>query len=65
MDSDEWTASPQAMLALTSLRKVTEMHSLSKAIGIMLKANQTVNGTLLKRKRDETGKQDATYGMKQ
>ncbi|KIR59904.1 hypothetical protein I314_04339 [Cryptococcus bacillisporus CA1873] len=54
MDSDEWTASPQAMLALTSLRKVTEMHNLSIAIGIMLKANQTVNGTLLKRKRDET-----------
>lgn len=44
-----------------SLRKVTEMHNLSIAIGIMLKANQTVNGTLLKRKRDETGKQYATY----
>lgn len=56
MDSDEWSASPQAMLALTSLRKVTEMHNFSKEIGAVLKANRAVNGVLLKRKRDETGK---------
>ncbi|OWZ79159.1 hypothetical protein C365_02087 [Cryptococcus neoformans Bt85] len=54
MDSDEWSTSPQAMLALTSLRKVTAMHNFSKEIGAVLKANRAVNGVLLKRKRDET-----------